>query len=76
MLSNDTFAASRATTGVVRLRQVSSTNRDLQLDVTDGSIDVLRKTASGANSVVYEICEIASPTNCDRATVTVNLSGK
>jgi hypothetical protein len=45
------------------------------LDLSDGSVDVLGKTESGVYLLVYEICEIASPTNCDRATVSLDLSG-
>jgi len=31
---------------------------------------------SGTCALVYRICEIASPTNCDQARVTIDLSGK
>jgi hypothetical protein len=50
-------------------------NDKIRLDLSDGSVDVLGKTSSGLYSLVYEICEIENPTNCDRATVTVALSG-
>jgi hypothetical protein len=42
----------------------------IRLDLADSSVDVLRKTSSGLYSLVYEICERASPTNRGRATVT------
>ena len=31
-------------------------------------------TAAGNYSLVYKICEVLNPTNCDRATVTVPVS--
>jgi large repetitive protein len=33
------------------------------------------ETKSGLYLLVYQICEIANPTNCDRATVRIDLSG-
>jgi len=48
----------------------------IRLDLTDGSIDVLGKTSSGTYLLVYEICELAMPTNCARATDTIDLSGR
>jgi YVTN family beta-propeller protein len=77
VLANDFLGNVRATTANVRLSFVSLTpaNSKIALDVSDGSVDVLGKTESGVYLLVYEICEIASPTNCDRATVTLDLSG-
>jgi hypothetical protein len=40
-----------------------------------GSVDVLGKTSSGLYLLVYQICEIAMPTNSARATVRLDLSG-
>jgi YVTN family beta-propeller protein len=74
---NDTFAGVRAGNNNVRLSFVSLTpaNNKIQLDLTDGSVDVLGKTTSATYALVYELCELASPSNCDRATVTLELSG-
>jgi YVTN family beta-propeller protein len=78
VLTNDRFAGTPATIAKVRLSLVSLTpaNEKIRLDLTDGSVDVLGKTNSGLYALVYQICEAASPTNCARATVTVDLSGK
>lgn len=67
----------RATTANVELSLVSLSppNKDIKLDLTDGSVSVLRKTQSGLYTLVYQICEIAIPSNCARATVTLDLSG-
>lgn len=78
VLTNDRFRNGAATTAQVKLSQVSITppNPKIRLDLADGSIDVLGRTQSGLYSIVYRICEIASPANCDQATVTLDLSGK
>jgi hypothetical protein len=77
VLANDYFGNARATTANVKLSQVSVTpaNNKIRLDPSDGSVDVLGSTSSGVYLLLYEICEIASPANCDRATVRLELSG-
>lgn len=78
VLANDTLGGVRATTATVRISMISLTpaNSKIRLDTTDGSVDVLGKTSSGIYTMVYEIAEIAQPTNTSRATVTIDLSGK
>src|SRR5206468_8648290 len=78
VLANDRLNGVLATTANVKLSFVSLTpvNTMIRLDLTDGSVDVLGKTSSGTYSLVYEICELAMPGNCARATVTVDLSGR
>ncbi len=77
VLSNDRFANGPATIANVQLRQVSlvPANSMIRLDLTDGSVDVLGRTSSGLYTLTYEICERASPSNCDTATVSLDLSG-
>jgi len=78
VLNNDTLNGIRATTASVSLALVSITpsTNGITLDTTAGSVKVAPKTNSGTYALVYRICEIASPTNCDQATVTIDLSGK
>jgi YVTN family beta-propeller protein len=78
VLANDTLGGARATTANVRLSLVSLSpaNRDIRLNLSDGSVDVLGKTNGGTYTLVYQICETGSPANCGRATVTLDLSGK
>jgi hypothetical protein len=78
VLANDTLGGVRATTANVRLSLVSMSpaNRDIRLNLSDGSVDVLGKTNGGTYTLVYQICETGSPANCGRATVTLDLSGK
>jgi YVTN family beta-propeller protein len=77
VLANDFLGNVRATTATVSLSLVSLTpgNSKIHFDLSDGSVDVLGKTDSGLYLLVYKICEIESPTNCDEATVTLDLSG-
>ena len=55
---------------------LSPPNNDIKLDLAGGSVEVLRRTQSGTYTLVYQICEIASPDNCGQPTVTLDLSGK
>jgi large repetitive protein len=77
VLANDRLGSAQATLANVTLKFVSLTpaSSKIRLDLTDGSVDVLGKTESGLYLLVYEICEIAMPTNCARATVRLDLSG-
>jgi YVTN family beta-propeller protein len=76
VLANDTIGGVRATTANVRLSLVSpASTSNIRLNL-DGSVDVLAKTSGGTYTLVYQICEIASPDNCARATITIDLSGK
>jgi YVTN family beta-propeller protein len=77
VLSNDRLAGGAATMSNVQLRQVSlvPANAMIRLDLTDGSVDILGRTSSGTYLMTYEICESASLSNCDQATVTLDLSG-
>ncbi|MGB5436274.1 MAG: Ig-like domain-containing protein, partial [Maribacter sp.] len=40
----------------------------------DGTIDVAPDTAEGIYTIEYSICEVANPTNCDTAIVTVQVT--
>src|SRR5262245_35153121 len=73
VLANDRFNGAQATTENVVLSAVSTTNDGVTLDPADGSVDVAAGTVGGTHTLVYRICEPASPTNCDQATVTVTV---
>jgi hypothetical protein len=76
VLANDTLNGARATTATVQLSQVSPPIPGITLSLSSGAVSVAPKTNSGLYNLVYRICEIASPTNCDEATVTLDLSGR
>jgi YVTN family beta-propeller protein len=76
VLANDTLGTARATPANVTLSFVSLTPASsmIRLDLADGSVDVLGRLTPGLYLLVYQICESANPTNCDRATVTLSLT--
>ena len=75
VLANDTIGGVRATTANVQLSLVSAPIKGITLNLSNGAVSVAPKTTSGLYTFIYQICEIASPTNCDQATVTLDLSG-
>jgi large repetitive protein len=73
VLVNDMLNGTAATPARVTLSMVSSTSTGVQLNAATGAIVVLAGTVPGAHRLTYRICEIASPTNCDDATVAVTV---
>jgi hypothetical protein len=76
VLANDWLGNVSATPATVKLSQQSPPIAGITLDLSDGSVDVAPRTQSGLYNLVYQICETASPENCDQATVTLDLSGR
>jgi len=74
-LANDTFNGAPATLAQVALAQLSSTNAGLTIDPGSGTVSVAPGTPAGIQTLVYQICEIASPNNCAQATASIDLSG-
>ncbi|MGO4263764.1 DUF7507 domain-containing protein, partial [Lysobacter sp. TAB13] len=74
VLVNDTLNGQPATTSNVTIRQVSTTNPNVTVDPATGTVNVAPGTPQGSYVVRYEICEIADPTNCTQADVTVTVS--
>ncbi|SHF86366.1 hypothetical protein SAMN05444377_1301, partial [Flavobacterium fontis] len=58
----------------VNLTQVSTSNPNVTLDPTTGAVNVAPGTPAGTYTLVYQICEILNPANCDTATVTVTVN--
>ena len=73
VLTNDRFDNGPATLSQVALTLVSSSNPGVTLDLADGSVDVAGGIAGGRYVLTYQICEIASPSNCDQAGVEVEV---
>jgi len=71
VLTNDTLNGAAVALADVNLTQESSTHAGVTLDTSDGSVDVAAGTPAGNYTLTYKICEKASPTHCDTATVTV-----
>ena len=77
VLLNDTIGDMRATSAnvTVSLEALSPLNRQIRLNA-DGTVDVLGKSSGGTFSLLYQICDVDTPANCARATLTLDLSGK
>ncbi len=76
VLNNDWFNGARATLAQVRISLPVALPKGITLSLSSGAVSVAAKTDSGLYNFVYQICEIASPGNCDQATVTLELSGR
>src|SRR6185295_5847115 len=74
VLANDTLDGTPATPARVTLSQVSSTSEGITLNVSYGSVSVAVGTVPGTHTLTYRICEIASPSNCDAADVTITVN--
>jgi YVTN family beta-propeller protein len=72
VLANDRIGGIAATSAHVTLTQVSSTSGGLVLDES-GGVRLGAGASPGVETLVYEICEIADPLNCDDATVTLTV---
>ena len=73
VLANDRIGGIAATLAHVTLTQMSSTSDGLALDPVSGAVSLAAGAALGVETLVYRICEIADPSNCDDATVTVTV---
>jgi hypothetical protein len=73
VLANDRIGGIAATLAHVALTQVSSTSERLTLDVASGAVNLAAGGTVGVETLVYRICEIAAASNCDEATVTVDV---
>ncbi len=76
VLNNDVLGGARATLASGALSLVATDHAGVTLDLSDGSVDVAPGTALGDYSLVYGICELANPTNCDTALVDVTVALK
>ncbi|MBG6062736.1 gliding motility-associated-like protein [Flavobacterium sp. CG_9.1] len=72
VLVNDTLNGVPVLASQVSTTYVSSSNTGVTLSGTD--VVVAPGTPAGSYTLVYQICEILNPTNCDTATVTVTVS--
>ncbi|MBG6187624.1 gliding motility-associated C-terminal domain-containing protein, partial [Flavobacterium sp. CAN_S2] len=72
VLVNDTLNGVPVLASQVATTFVSSSNAGVTLSGTD--VIVAAGTPAGSYTLVYQICEILNPTNCDTATVTVSVT--
>ncbi|MCZ8368031.1 gliding motility-associated C-terminal domain-containing protein [Flavobacterium sp.] len=74
VLVNDTLNGQPVVLAQVNLTQVSTSNPNVTLDPTTGAVNVAAGTPAGNYTLVYQICEIVNPSNCDTAIVTVTVA--
>ncbi|RXR20241.1 hypothetical protein, partial [Flavobacterium stagni] len=72
VLTNDTLNGNPVVASQVTISQISSTNAGVSL--VGNNVVVAPGTPAGNYTLVYQICEVSNPTNCDTATVTVPVS--
>ena len=71
--TNDTLNGSPIDLADVELTLIGTLPPELTFDPVTGVVGVLPGTPAGPYSFDYELCEVANPSNCDTATVTVNV---
>lgn len=74
ILTNDTLGPDVATTNNVTITQISTTNPNVTINTTTGSVIVNQNTPVGNYTIVYKICEKTKPTNCDTANIYVTVT--
>ncbi|MDD3741025.1 MAG: hypothetical protein PHH30_07265, partial [Bacteroidales bacterium] len=72
VLTNDLLNGAGVDLSLISISFISSTDPAVTLVGTTVNVDA--GTPAGTYYLVYEICEIANPTNCDQATVTVTVT--
>jgi hypothetical protein len=70
VLNNDTLNGNPVTPSSVTLTPVTAGPLTIN---SNGALSVAPNTPAGTYTIRYTICEIANPTNCDSATVTVTV---
>ncbi|SDY36167.1 conserved repeat domain-containing protein, partial [Lysobacter sp. yr284] len=71
--SNDTLNGQPVAAADVTLAQVSSGHAGVSLNASTGAVSVAAGTPAGTYTLVYKLCEVLNPSNCDDANVTVKV---
>jgi len=74
VLTNDTFNGGPANLSNITLSFVSGTHSGITLNTATGVINVASTVPVGSYSLIYKICETASISNCDTATVSITVN--
>lgn len=72
VLANDTLDGAPLTDAI--LTQIDATDPGLFFDPSTGTITLRATTAYGPQSLRYSACEAADPSNCDTATVSIDVT--
>lgn len=74
VLANDTFNGNPATLSSVTLSFLSATHSGITLNTATGAVNVAATVPVGTYTLVYQICQTTSLTNCDTASVTITVN--
>jgi gliding motility-associated-like protein len=78
VLGNDTLNESNVAIGQVKLTIITTATSIGGAPVPDidsiGQISIPPGTPAGPYTIVYQICDVINPTNCDDATVTIDVA--
>jgi uncharacterized repeat protein (TIGR01451 family) len=74
VLVNDLLNGALVNPLEITLSQISTTNAGVTLDPVTGAVNVAPGTPAGNYELVYQICEILDPANCDQATAFVEVT--
>jgi hypothetical protein len=75
VLANDRFNNAVATTASVRLSLLTALPAGVSFNLTNGVFTVAPNSERGDFPITYQICEIASLSNCDTASLILEISG-
>ena len=74
VLDNDLLNGVSVIPSEVIISAISDPADGVTLNTTTGEVTVSAGTPAGTYYITYEICEVLNPTNCDEATITVEVT--
>ncbi|MDP3353468.1 MAG: gliding motility-associated C-terminal domain-containing protein [Flavobacteriaceae bacterium] len=74
LLTNDTLNGVTVSANLVTLSILSGANSNISINTTNGNISITSGIAKGSYVYTYQICEKLNPTNCDTASITINIT--
>jgi uncharacterized repeat protein (TIGR01451 family) len=73
VLQNDLAVMGSANSSNVQLTQIESSNPALQLNLTDGTLQIPSNLNAGAYTLIYSICDMTNGSLCAEAMVTIQI---
>jgi hypothetical protein len=71
VLVNDSLNGNSVTTTNATVSQIFTSNALAQVNPTNGAITAATTLPVGTHTLVYEICQIGNPANCDQTTIKI-----
>ncbi|MBW4362185.1 DUF7507 domain-containing protein, partial [Flavobacterium taihuense] len=73
-LTNDLLNGAPANISDFKFKLLTTLGQNIEID-GNGNITLTNGIAAGEYTFDYQVCEAANPTNCDTATITINVAG-